>query len=142
MKSLRTIRPYIDTQGRNCSAVTLAKGAGEAHILTTDLKSLVGDGISPNWQLNASRSRMYVRAKLYVRSRRIKGDRVTVARIITGALPDQHVHHRDGNRLNLCRENLQIIQGRMCSHGCSDVELSDADRTPAPNAYAARNGAW
>lgn len=128
----RAVHTFTDTKGRDCAAITLARNAGTARILSDDIALLKRAGVSLNWFLNLAGS-----PRSYVRAHQRGGNTVTIARIIMGARPDQHVHHLDGDRLNLCRDNLQLIKGRACARGCTDVAVTNAPGTccpPAPRA--------
>lgn len=118
-RARRNVRTFTDMSGRECSTITLARNAGTARILSNDIALLKRADVSLNWFLNKAGS-----PRSYVRAHQRGGNTVTIARVITGARPDQHVHHLDGDRLNLCSDNLQVIKGRACARGCTDVAVA------------------
>lgn len=117
-RARRNVYSFTDNQGRACTSITLARNAGTARILSADIAVLKRADVSLNWFLNEAGT-----PRSYVRGHQRGGNTVTIARIITGARPDQHIHHLDGDRLNLRRDNLQVIKGRACARGCSDVAV-------------------
>ncbi|WP_426014063.1 hypothetical protein [Caulobacter sp. DWR2-3-1b2] len=77
-----------------------------ATIDAADLSRLHDWGYRGGWFANSNGNR-----RQYVRTSGQPGDPtlVQVSRLITGAGPRQIVRHRDGDRLNMTRRNLEVI---------------------------------
>ncbi|WEX07290.1 hypothetical protein [Chelativorans sp. AA-79] len=83
-------------------AVPLARdGRQEAILDLSDYNELIALGVYPNWQLRGGN----------VGSRGPNGIKVLIARVLTDAKPGQRVVYRDGNKLNLRRGNLSVLDG-------------------------------
>jgi len=87
-------------------AVPLANLAETAELRAEDFQMLLAAGVSRTLYLNFSESIGYVRAHL------LGQNTVSVARFVAGARRGEIVHYRDGNRLNLRRENLELGCGK------------------------------
>ena len=83
--------------------VPLSNRPGQyAKVNTQDLRRLEAAGIRGAWFLNSNgRGRYYVRVKY-------RGNLSTVARLILGEPSRQMVSYLDGDRTNLCRNNLKL----------------------------------
>lgn len=83
--------------------VPLSNRLGQfAKINTEDYKRLMALGVSQYWMLNSNGSgNEYVRVKY-------RGNLSTVARLILGNPSRQMVTYLDGDRTNLCRDNLLL----------------------------------
>lgn len=100
-----------DQDGRRIVLVYLANGA-YARLFRTDFKRLVRLGVSPNWFLNVAGSgtHSYVRAAVPA-SFGWAGTPAMISRLIVSPRSrGQVVRHRDGNPLNLRRDNLEIVR--------------------------------
>ena len=106
---------FTDENGQRCARVPLANTGQVATLYAEDLALLLEAGLPQNWSINFNcRGGIgYVRAK-------VPGDNTrTVARLIRGAAAGQQVAYRDGNRLNLCRHNLVLIEGGTARVDCA-----------------------
>jgi hypothetical protein len=86
-----------DRDGRAILLVPLANSSHEARILPEDYQALVAQGVSPHWCLNGA-------VKVAAWPRNVQ----RVARLIMAPHGDVQVRHRDGDRLNLRRDNLVL----------------------------------
>lgn len=102
----REPRYFYEPSGHCVAAMPLANGAGEAEMYSDDLERLRRAGLGLSFSLNHNGRRAH-----YVRADK-EGAKVMVARFIAGARKGEIVHHRDGNRLNLRRENLELGRGK------------------------------
>jgi hypothetical protein len=92
-----------DKQGRKVVLVGLSDGHCQARLMTEDWELLVAQDAHTGWCLNSTgNGHAYVRCG----RERFHGSLETVARLIMEAGPGDVVRYRDGNRLNLCRDNL------------------------------------
>lgn len=107
MKTPRLPEFFTDSAGQRCVRVPLAHSERTALVYAEDFGSLMEAGLSFFWQLNFNKrdGQAYVKARL-------KGTQPhSIARLILGAGRKQEVRYRDGNRLNLRRDNLTIRKG-------------------------------
>ncbi|MCB4824280.1 hypothetical protein, partial [Roseicella aerolata] len=105
----RKIEHVRDRDGAPIVRVALPCGASAK----TDPKSfaaLEAEGVSLNWTFNENgqRSRAYVRVGM-LNAAGTRNNLATVARLITQAPPGSVVHYRDGDPLNLRRDNLKVL---------------------------------
>lgn len=106
---------FTDEQGQSCVRVRLSRRDACAELYAEDYAALTASGVSPFWFLcwNKRDGVQYVRAS-------VPGDnKRAVARLITGAGKGEQVTHRDGNRLNLRRDNLQVSRCGTASVDCA-----------------------
>lgn len=95
--------------GREIAHVPLATGQ-TATLYRRDLDMLTANGLSLAWTFNPNgQGTAYVRA---AEAGRASGGLVGVARLILNAGRGAIVRYRDGNRLNLRRENLYVASGK------------------------------
>lgn len=98
---------HVALMGARTAFVALTNSPGHfVRVALEDLRRLEGRGLGGAWFLNGNGGR-----SRFVRTRRA-GSRhlVQVARLITEAGPGEIVRYRDGDRLNLTRENLALVQ--------------------------------
>jgi len=88
--------------------VTLGNSPKKAQVHRDDLERVKAAGYTGAWFLNGCNGYSYVRTG---RSDLV-GRLESVARIIAEAKPGQIVKYRDGDRLNLRRDNLYLGSGR------------------------------
>lgn len=100
----RELRYWTDKAGIELVSLKLGNVDQEAVLLRSDFEALQKIGLSYSWSLTDTG---YVIAS----ERNAKGRQVTVSRCILGAGPGQTVRFRDGDKLNLRRENLVLIEG-------------------------------
>ena len=107
----RRITWSTDHDGEAIVIVTLSNGE-KAKLFAEDYERLVEMGISPNWTANGNgNGQFYVRTKLT--DALGWGNNAMVSRLIAPPTTRGLVlRHRDGNRLNLRRDNLEIVERR------------------------------
>lgn len=110
----RTVRTYLDRNGRMVIAVPLAGNAGEARIHREDYEALAARGLAGSWYFNRSGTRRHG----YVRTHEPRGNLVSIGPIVAGVKPYEHVHHLDGDYRNLKRGNLVVGPGLACNKRC------------------------
>lgn len=112
--------PFRDPDGTPCVRIPLSDGRNFAELYADDYQALLERGITGNWQHNvpnriSRRShRSYVQCHVPLNGRARSGGRmtaVTVARLIANAPKGRKVYYRDGNTLNLRRDNLRLRDG-------------------------------
>ncbi len=98
-----------DADGTPVVRVPLAKERGVAVLHAEDFDELMRFGITARWYWNvASPGFAYVRCKP---PRNLNcGTLLSVSRLIMEALPGMCVRYRDGDRLNLRRDNLYLAE--------------------------------
>lgn len=106
MKERRYPVHFTTAEGKKRVRVPLAKNRGEAVFDHADYVALIAAGYSDQMTLN----RAGVKEFAYVRSHLSQRGLRTLARPILGARRGQHIHYRDGDRLNLTRENLELAE--------------------------------
>ena len=97
------IRPPLygtDDRGNPVVRVKLAGLEYHALIDVADYETLIARGVSPNWSFDGR----FVRAGF----RPFNTQRI--ARLVMDPPKDHHVRHRNGNALDLRRENLFLMQ--------------------------------
>lgn len=104
----RSVRLGIDPKdGEEVVYVPLANRAVECRLFKEDYDRLMALGLSPNWCLNdAGTGQVYVRAALDVR-----GNLITIARVMAGVGHGERVQYRDWDALNLRSDNLHVTRG-------------------------------
>lgn len=108
MKRIKRTPTYTrDHDSREIVRVPLCNSKHAARILAVDFDRLRTTGVSDQWTLNGVGEYQYVRCPV---SENV-GDLDTVARLILHAPPGRIVKYRDGNRLNLRRDNLVLVPG-------------------------------
>lgn len=103
----RTITYSRDPSGREVAHVPLARRSETAAIYRDDLERLTTSGVPFPWYLNTARCCSYVSA--YDPDH--LGKNQTVARRLIDAPKGRIVKYRDGDRLNLRRDNLYLTEG-------------------------------
>ncbi|MFA9479225.1 hypothetical protein ACERK3_13115 [Phycisphaerales bacterium AB-hyl4] len=99
----------IDHDGAKVMKVPLSDGIHEAKLWPQDYRRLAAMNMTTGWCYNAAGpGHQYVRIA-DSQQRFGPGELVTAARIIVDAGKGERVKYRDGNRLNLRRENLNVI---------------------------------
>lgn len=109
----RNVRLFVE-HGNNMVAVPLARdGKREAIIDHEDYSELLSLGLSPNWQIRGGSVSAHCPSGPVRTGGSSKAPSVPilVARVLTGAKGGQRVSYRDGDRLNLRRENLEVVTG-------------------------------
>ena len=113
---------YTDADGRKLARVPLAHRSECAVLDYEDFGELLERGYSTQWHFNHN-------GKPHMRYVRCGGDEVrltAVARLILGAGPRTHISYKDGDRLNLRRENLVLRKGGKAKRDCSPL-VSEGD---------------
>lgn len=110
----------------------LANRTKKAKIYADDLERLqTAYGLSLHWFLNSDgKGHAYVKAgRLKNRGRITCADvggaypSLLVARVLLGAERGERIAYVDGDRLNLCRDNLRLEKARRDTHGRNRVDL-------------------
>ncbi len=112
MKTRQQAAPQYttDAEGQQLVHVALANTDQRATLHAEDYQRWLAAGFSRHWSLTNTGGRfLYVLA--HARSPSSSQRSLTVARWIAGAGKGQRVGYADGDRLNLCRENLALVQG-------------------------------
>lgn len=101
-KNLRTTK-VVEKDGRELLLISLNKHEDKiASLWKSDYDKLVGEiQLSPNW--------LTPPGKDHVLASSIGKTKVGVARVLMDAQPGTKVRYKDGNPLNLCRENLVLM---------------------------------
>jgi len=120
MKTTRTPIRTVDRDGAEIVLVPLANHHLPAKLLADDFDRLVSDGVSLAWTFNDNGSGYgYVRTY----SGAVAGKLTSIARLIVNAGRGKVVKYRDGDRLNLRRDNLWIARGPARGQTPSDAVL-------------------
>lgn len=121
----------LDSGGRKVVIVPLA-GGQSAKLFPDDFAAIRRAGFSDQWVFNLSgRGHPYVR----VGCARVSGSLLSVARIILSPGHGKRVRYRDGNPLNLRRDNLYVTAGRAFGREEGEIKRRDmeaADAAAAP----------
>jgi len=133
----RPVRITDSKDGGICVSVPLARtGANEAVLDLQDYNELISLGLYPNWSLLGRN----------VSARGPLGLRLLVARILTDARPGEVVWYRDGNPLNLRRQNLGIKEGFSIKHDrqllLDAVEREGSERLLRPDQATLPSGTF
>jgi len=108
----------VDTDGAPIVLVPLANHDRPAKLLAEDFDRLVAQGLPLAWTLNqATGGNAYVRCATSA----VVGRLVTVARLILRVGRGRVVKYRDGDRLNLRRDNLWATNGPAKHRTISEV---------------------
>lgn len=103
----RPVRIANDRDRGSIVYVPLARdGKNEAVLDLDDYNELIGLGVYQNWQLRGGQ----------VGARGPDGITLLIGRVLTDAKPGQRVIFRDGNCLNLRRDNLDLSEGGFAIH--------------------------
>lgn len=127
------IRRYLDAfTGTPLVDVPLSRGR-HATLDAADFDHLTADcGFTPAWQVNSDgKGKDYVRCTV---SGLPKNGNIVVARLVTKARRGQVVRYRDGNPLNLRRENLAIEGGYATARTYAAVDDAEWFGTSAAGA--------
>lgn len=104
-RSPRTPQHTTDADGAAVVLVPLANYPQPAKLLAEDFERLMLAGISHMWTLNIGKGgHGYVR----LNSHRAGKNLISVARLVMAPRAGQQVRYRDGDRLNLRRDNLYV----------------------------------
>lgn len=106
MKNKRLPIYFTAESGAEYVRLPLAKNRGMALFNRASYEDLMRLGYSSQMRLSSASDYK----KAYVRSRHPELGECSLTRAITGALKSQHIHYRDGNRLNLTLENLVVVE--------------------------------
>lgn len=107
-KQPRRVRFAIDHDGKRIALVALANHDAPAKLLASDYRRIVGDGFTDQWTLNSNgQGNAYVRCG----TADVRGQLATVARLVLEPPHGYRVTYRDGDRLNLRRDNLKLAKG-------------------------------
>ena len=109
MRQKRTFIRALYQDGAAIVLVPLANWSVPARLLAAEFDRVIAAGFSTSWTLNHNgRGCCYVRCA----HRNATGRLVSVPRIVADAGSGEVVKYRDGNRLNLRRDNLELDAGR------------------------------
>lgn len=98
----------FDPNGTPIVRIPLAKGRGVAVLFAEDFDQLTALGVSPRWCLNADGKRSV--STVRVACAEATGGLLSIGQLIMDAPPGRAVRHVDGNRLNLRRDNLMLVE--------------------------------
>jgi hypothetical protein len=103
----------IDSEGRCLAHVALAETNERATLYAEDLERVLAEGWSPFWSYTSTDKSAPHRRYVLVNAIGARGQprSLTIARLVAKASKGQHVKYADGDRLNLCRENLLVKKG-------------------------------
>lgn len=104
---------YTAPDGNEYALVPLANTTLQAVVDAGTYRALRARGISANWRLSQGARRIGYPAVT------VLGQPQLVARLIAGVAPGRQVSYRDGNRLNLRRENLRVSRARHAKSDCA-----------------------
>lgn len=108
MKNKRLPIYFTAPNGAERVRLPLAKNRGEAVFDRAVYEALIKQGYSSQMRLSSAGDRKFA----YVRTGHPYFGECSLPRPITGAYKDQHIHYRDGNRLNLTLDNLVVTDRR------------------------------
>lgn len=116
MKKIKHRAPIIfttDSEGRCLAHVALAETNQRTTLYAEDLERILAEGWSPFWSYTSTNKTAPHRKYVLVHAIGANGRRrsLTVARLIAKASKGQRVKYADGDRLNLCPENLLVKKG-------------------------------
>jgi len=100
----------INSDGQRLVHVALANSNQRATLYAEDFQRWLAAGFSPFWSFTSTGGRfqyVLVNARSPSNSKRT----VPIARWLADARKGQRVRYADGDRLNLCRENLTAVKG-------------------------------
>lgn len=105
IKNKRDIE-LVDVEGRPLVVIHLNKAGDKiCSLWKSDYDFLIDDcGLNPNWLTNPDRDNVLATS--------ITSTRVGVARVLLDAKEGEVVKYRDGNPLNLKRENLLLVDAK------------------------------
>lgn len=95
-----------DRDGKDIVRIPLANHPEPAKLLKDDFERLTSMGLTTAWTLNSNGQ-----GHSYVRCAAPGRNLITVARAICDVGRGRRIHYRDGNRLNLRRDNLTSSPG-------------------------------
>ncbi len=99
-----------DADGNRLAHIALAHTHERATLHAEDYERVLAQGFSPFWAIASTGGRhRYVLVQ--ARSPSNVGRSLTVARLVAQAGKGKRVGYADGDRLNLCRENLVLVEG-------------------------------
>ncbi|MFT8242414.1 hypothetical protein [Roseomonas sp. BN140053] len=129
-RSPRTPVRATDADGAAIVRVPLANTGSKAKLLAEDFDRLGGSAITSQWTLNENRrgGHGYVRCGCG----HVPGGLVIVARLIMEPPPGFMVRYRDGDRMNLRRDNLCLVRGR--AQGQEAAIMAGEAPVPGPSA--------
>ena len=103
MKNKRQPIYFTASNGKKRVSIKLANNKGTATLDRADFEALREVGYSGQFVLNSNGNQHN-----YVRASQPGRNLVTIARVLTGASKEQHIHYLDKNPINLTRENLEV----------------------------------
>jgi hypothetical protein len=104
-RTASTLSTTTDQQGRGIVHLDVGRGR-VAKLAATDWDRVRQD-FGPTWYLTGNGwGQEYVAAR-----RPEQGGLITLARVVANALAGERVKYRDGDRLNLLPENLDVVAG-------------------------------
>lgn len=95
-----------DRDGKDIVLVPLANHSEPAKLLKDDFERLTSMGLTTSWTFNNDG-----KGHSYVRTHAPGSNLITVARAVADVGRGRCIHYRDGNRLNLRRDNLTSSPG-------------------------------
>ena len=105
MKRDHLISGFTDKHSNELVQVPLGRtGSAFATLYKSDFEYLLSIGLSKSWNT-------YPNGIVTAPAYRAKGSQVTVARVLLDADIGENVQYVDGDRLNLRRENLRLVNG-------------------------------
>lgn len=108
IKKRRKVRFTTDQDGKHIVLVPLANQSTPAKLLLEDFKTIIDAGYTSQWTANSDgKGHAYVRCGVS----NVRGQLATVARLIMDPPFGYRVTYRDGDRLNLRRDNLKLEKG-------------------------------
>lgn len=107
-KTPRQVRHTRDYDGKAIALVRLGNRPAFAKILEEDFRTIQEAGFTDRWFINDNgNGNAYVRCG----AAQVRGNVGTVARLIMEPPKGYQVRYRDGDRLNLRRDNLKLEKG-------------------------------
>lgn len=107
-KKPRHVRHTTDQDGKPIVLVPLGNKPARAKLLKKDFESIIQAGYTDQWFINDNGSgNAYVRC----RASEVRGNVATVGRLIAAPPKGYQVRYRDGDHLNLRRDNLKLEKG-------------------------------
>lgn len=104
-KQRRTVRYSTDHDGESIVLIPLANQPASAKVLVAVFRAIIEAGYSDQWTFNDNgKGQAYVRCG----DSRTRGNLATVARVIMEPPKGYQVRYRDGDRMNLRRDNLRL----------------------------------
>lgn len=114
MKKRIQVRSYLEEDGTQIVAIPLSNADKEVRMTIEDYRKIKAAGVTDRFYqvLNGINKTPFINA--YV----TKKGSVSVARLITHATREQHIHFYDNDRYNLRASNLELVNGPKCLGVC------------------------